>query len=124
MGTINLQGNTLTQAPKWQYNVSGQYSFPVSDNLEITARADYKWQSRVQFDFYNHPLNTEGSYGLLNASVGLGASDKDWALTAWIRNALDERYVTQANTASGANPSRSGSLGAPRLFGVTFGYRF
>lgn len=123
-GAINLEGNTLAQAPEWQANVSGAYTFPVSDSLEMTARADYKWQSKVQFDFYNHPLNTEDSYGLFNVSIGLGSSSKRWAFTAWTRNALDERYVTQAVTASGANPSRSGSLGGPRMYGVTFNGRF
>jgi iron complex outermembrane receptor protein len=122
-GAINLEGNTLTQAPKWQFNVSGGYSFPLTERLEMTARADYKWQSRVQFDFYNHPTNTEDAYGLLNASLSVGPPSLRWALTAWVRNAFDERYVTQANTASGANPSRSGSLGMPRMFGATLNWR-
>lgn len=123
-GAINLQGNTLVQAPEWQFNVSGAYTFAVSDHLDVITRADYKWQSKVEFDFYNNPLNTEDSYGLLNASIGLATRDRSWSLTAWIRNALDERYVTQANTASGAYPSRSGSLGMPRMYGATLGYRF
>lgn len=122
-GAMNLEGNTLAQAPEWQFNVSGAYTFVASEKFDITARVDYKWQSQVEFDYYNHPLNTEDSYGLLNASIGFATSDRTWSLTGWIRNALDERYVTQANTASGAFPSRSGSLGTPRMYGVTLGYR-
>jgi iron complex outermembrane receptor protein len=122
-GAINLEGNTLAQAPKWQFNVSGGYSFPLSEHLEMTARADYKWQSKVQFDFYNNPTNKEDSYGLFNASLGVGPPSMRWALTAWVRNAFDERYVTQANTASGANPARIGSIGAPRMFGATLNWR-
>ena len=123
-GAVNLEGNQLTQAPKWQANVSGEYAFPVSSRLEITARADYKWQSEVHFDIYNNPLNSQGSYGLLNSSLAVGALDKTWSLSAWIRNALDERYISQATTRPGANAYTSGSTGTPRMYGATFNYRF
>lgn len=123
-GAIDLTGNQLTQAPEWQYNTSGQYIMPVSDTLELFVRADYKWQSRVYFDFYNNPLNTQESYGLLNASFGLAAQDTSWAITGWIRNATDERYVTQGAVTTSANPSRTGSLGMPRMYGVTLDRRF
>ena len=107
-GAVDLTGNSLTQAPEWQYNVSGQYVFSVTDSHEITARADYKWQSQVYFDFYNNPLNSQDAYGLLNASVGFGAKDKSWTVSGWVRNAFDERYVTQGTTTTGANPARTG----------------
>lgn len=123
-GAIDLTGNQLTQAPEWQYNTSGQYILPVSDTLDLFVRADYKWQSRVYFDFYNNPLNTQDSYGLLNASFGLAAQDASWAITGWIRNATDERYVTQGAVTTSANPSRTGSLGMPRMYGVTLDKRF
>lgn len=123
-GAIDLTGNSLSQAPEWQYNVSGQYAFPVSDLLEVTARADYKWQSKVFFDFYNNPLNTQDAYGLLNASLAIGRQDKSWTLSGWVRNAFDERYVTQGTTTTAANPARTGSIGMPQMYGVTLDYRF
>lgn len=122
-GALNLEGNTLAQAPEWQFHVSSAYSFPIAGNLEITARADYKWQSNVEFDFYNHPTNRQDSYGLFNASLGVGPQNLRWALTGWIRNAFDERYVAQANMGTGANPARTGSIGAPRMYGATFYWR-
>jgi len=124
VGSQNLQGNILTQAPKWQFSLSGQYTFQVSNGLGITPRLDYKWQSRVFFDIYNHPLNSQGSYGLLNASLAVGPPSGKWSLTAWARNAFDKRYIAQANVAPGANPSLVGSVGAPRIYGVTAGIRF
>jgi iron complex outermembrane receptor protein len=123
-GAVNLEGNQLTQAPKWQFNTSGEYAVPIAANLEITARADYKWQSTVHFDIYNNPLNSQGSYGLLNSSIAVGTLDKAWSLTAWIRNALDERYISQAATRPGANAYTSGSIGTPRMYGATVYHRF
>lgn len=123
-GALDLTGNQLAQAPKWQFNISGQYVVPVSAELEVTARADYKWQDLVYFDIYNHPLNTQPSYGLLNASLALGAQDKSWTLSAWARNALDKRYFAQGVTRPGAAPYTSGSLGAPRMYGLSANFRF
>ena len=98
---------------------------PISSSLEITARADYKWQDDIYFDLFNNPLNTQQSYGLLNASLSLGTIDGKWSLTAFARNAMDERYVSQSLTAASATtPSRVGQLGTPRQYGVTLGYRF
>jgi iron complex outermembrane receptor protein len=123
-GAIQLQDNRLTQAPEWQFNTSAQYSFPLSDRLELTARVDYKWQSRVYFDIYNNPQNSQPAYGLLNASVQVGAQDKAWSLMAWVRNATDERYISQGSAGSGANPAVTGSLGLPRMYGLTLDRHF
>lgn len=123
-GAKQLQDNLLVQSPHWQFNTSAQYSFPVSDNLEVTARVDYKWQSRAYFDIYNNPQASQGAYGLLNASVDVGPVGRAWSVTGWIRNATDERYVSQGSAGSGATPAVVGSLGMPRMYGVTLNRRF
>jgi iron complex outermembrane recepter protein len=124
-GEQDLTGNRLPQAPEWQYSVSGQYTFPISNGFEMVARADYKWQDDIYFDLFNNSLNTQDDYGLLNASVSIVTMDRSWALTAFTRNAFDERYVSQSLTAaSDTVPSRVGQLGSPREYGLTLSYRF
>jgi iron complex outermembrane receptor protein len=124
-GDQDLTGSRLPQAPRWQFGVSGEYGFPISSTLEIEARADYKWQSEVYFDLFNNRLNTQGTYGLLNASLSLGTLDESWSLTAFVRNAFDERYVSSSVTsASDTVPARVGQLGAPSMVGVTLTHRF
>jgi iron complex outermembrane receptor protein len=123
-GAKALEGNRLPQAPQWQYTLSGQYTFPVSQKLEVTARTDYKGQARVYFDIYNNPQNSQGAYGLLNASLSIGTQNKAWALTGWLRNAFDERYISSANAGSGANAAITGSIGMPRMYGATIDVRF
>ena len=78
----------------------------------------------MYFDIYNDALNVQGAYGLLNASLGIGTLDREWSLSGWIRNANDERYLSQANVKPGAAPARAGSLGVPRMYGATLTYRF
>jgi iron complex outermembrane receptor protein len=123
-GAKALEGNRLSQAPDWQYSFSGQYTFPLSAKLELTPRVDYKGQNRVYFDIYNNPQNSQAAYGLLNASLSIGSQSKAWALTAWIRNATDERYISSANAGSGATAAISGSPGMPRMYGATLNTRF
>ncbi|WP_417318739.1 TonB-dependent receptor [Emcibacter sp.] len=125
LGVKDLTGNRLPQAPDWQFSLSAEYSFAVSNDLEITTRADYKWQDDVYFDLFNNELNTQDSYGLLNASVSLSTVDGSWSLTAYAVNALDERYVGQSLTAaSDTTPGRVGQIGAPRMYGMTLYHRF
>jgi iron complex outermembrane receptor protein len=124
LGNQNLSGRRVTQAPKWQFAMAGAYNFLVSDNVMMTLRADYKWQSKVYFDIYNDALDTRGAYGLLNGSVSIATVDADWTLTAWIHNAFDKRYVSDMNMSPSANPARAGSLGLPRMYGLTLHYHF
>lgn len=123
-GAVNLQDNRLTQAPEWQFNTSAQYTTPISRDFEMTARADYKWQSRTYFDIYNNPYDSQSAYGLLNATLAIGTRDKAWALTGWVRNGFDKRYVSQSSAGSGANAAITGSLGMPRMYGASLYHRF
>lgn len=123
-GAKDLEGNRLPQAPSWQYTVSGQYAFPISANLQITTRADYKWQGRTYFDIYNNPQNSQGDYGLLNGSLSIGSRSSAWELAGWVRNAFDKRYISSANAGSGPNAAIMGSIGLPRMYGATLYTRF
>ncbi len=103
----------------WQFGLSGEYSFPISGRLGITARADYKWQNDIYFDLFNNPLNTQHAYGLLNGSALDRDARREWSLAAFARNAFDKRYVSQSLTAaSDTVPARVGQLGTPREYGV------
>jgi iron complex outermembrane receptor protein len=123
-GAEDLQDNSLPQAPKWQFNTSAQYVFPISGKLQITAHVDYKWQSRVYFDIYNNALNAQDPYGLLNASLGIGSSQDGWSLSGWVRNAFDTRYISEGTVSPGATPSVNGTIGMPRMYGATFTVNF
>jgi outer membrane receptor protein involved in Fe transport len=51
--------------------------------------------------------------------------DSQWALTAYMKNVFDKRYVTQANDASSnVNPTRAGTYGEPRVMGIMLGYKY
>lgn len=125
LGTRDFSGNRLARAPEWQYAVSGEYAIPFGDTLEASLRADYQWQSQIYFSFFNHELNSQDAYGLLNLNASIGPQDGGWRLSAFARNVADEFYVTYAESnVSLGSPSLGGAVGQPRTYGVSLEYRF
>ncbi|MBA4759299.1 TonB-dependent receptor [Sphingosinicella sp.] len=125
LGLRDLSGNRLTRAPEWQFTTSGIYTLPIGNSLQAIFRADYQWQSKVYFSFFNHPLNAQKAYGVLNLSASLGGVDGNWRLDAFVRNVTDAFYVTyaEANVSQG-NPSLGGAVGQPRMYGLSAEFKF
>jgi iron complex outermembrane receptor protein len=125
LGERDLSGNRLTRAPEWQFAASAEYGIALGNSLGVGIRADYQWQSRQFFSFYNHELNSQDAYGLLNLSVTVGPQDGRWQLAAYAYNLTDEFYVfyAEANVAAG-NPSLGGAIGPPRMYGLSLAYNF
>lgn len=125
LGLRDLSGNRLARAPEWQLGVSGEYTLPLGNSLTASLRADYQWQSRIYFSFFNHPLNSQKAYGVLNLYASVGQDDSRWRLAAFARNVTDTFYVTsaEANVSLG-NPSLGGAVGQPRTYGVSATFNF
>ncbi len=128
LGVLDLSGNQLVRAPKWQLNLSGQYETPITDDMNAVLRVDYQWQDRIYFSFFNHDLNSQDSYGLLNLSAGIETDDGVWALTAFAHNVFDEKYIVDSGSlpaeTPGSEPTRRGNVGAPRMYGISLAYKF
>lgn len=125
LGVRDFSGNRLARAPEWQYTLSADYTQPLGGGMDATFRADWQWQSKVFFSFYNHPLNSQDAYGLLNLNASIGPHDGNWRLSLFVRNAADTYYVTyaEANVAAGF-PSLGGAVGQPRTYGASIGFTF
>ncbi|HET9446825.1 MAG TPA: TonB-dependent receptor [Steroidobacteraceae bacterium] len=123
LGQRDLSGNRLARAPEWQFSGSAEYGFALGSSLGAAIRADYQWQSRQFFSFYNHELNSQESYGLLNLSVAVAPKDGRWLVSAFARNVTDEFYVfyAEANVPAGF-PSLGGAVGPPRMYGLSLTY--
>ncbi len=120
----DLSGNRLARSPEWQFNIGLEYSVPVFTSLVTTLRADYQWQDRMFFSFFNHDAVSQDSYGLLNLQVSLSDDRDDWQLTAFVRNVFDERYLSTVHTSGLIIPTIQGDIGEPRMYGVSLAYNF
>ena len=119
-GVLNLAGNKLPRSPTSQFDLGAHYTnIPVSANWALSFHANYAWQARIYFNFFNQPLLSQASYGLLNVSATLNSADGKWQLTGFSNNATDKRYWSniQFGTALAAVPYVNGMIGEPRTYG-------
>jgi|HubBroStandDraft_1064217.scaffolds.fasta_scaffold00146_36 iron complex outermembrane receptor protein len=87
-------GQRLTDVPYDTYDGLVQYNFPLTDELNMTARLDYDWTGRSNgsyqegnSNYYNPP------YAVANASIGIVADRYEVALFA--KNLFDNETIIQ-----------------------------
>jgi iron complex outermembrane receptor protein len=116
----DLSHNDFYQTPRLQASAGGSYQLPTPVG-ELTLRADYAWQSRIQFNVIND-FNNQGAYGTANARVSLAAHTGTWEIAAYGNNLADRRYAYTGGTL-GAPLAPSPTIawqipGAPRTVGI------
>jgi iron complex outermembrane recepter protein len=127
-----VNGNQLTNAPEWVYNLSLVQSFYFDQSeLDLLLHYDY-------MDEHIHMLAGENSdawqqnfsekaVGLLNlhASYYFGTL-RQYKVALWTKNLLDEQYCRERSTIPGANTeiTRLCVQGEPQTVGLTFSYQF
>jgi len=118
----NFNGNYLNYAPKFKVFAGVRYVQPIGGAGDLTFNVDYSHQGKMYSDprnratFYLIP-----SYDLWNARVTYASAGERWNVSAWIRNATDEEYITNHSLASLTNIDRV-IWGEPRLYGISFTY--
>lgn len=114
-----LTGSRLPRAPEHQLRGDLNLTFDVSDRVEIIARADASYFSSqfLALGAGQIPNTTQGGYTLVNGSLTLAIDDSPLALTVFVRNLTDERYLGAVNFFGG--PPAVQYWAPPRTFGVT-----
>jgi len=98
----NLNGATLNNAPRWKFNVGGQYDVPLGNDVAAFVNFNYRWQSKVNFSLSQDPYTVQRSYGILDASIGGTAHDKRYRLAFFVNNLLNKHYaVSLGDSTSG-----------------------
>lgn len=95
VGTFDLAGDPngqtagaqLPQSPKHQVILSADFRRPLTDNVKGFIRGDLTYESKRYDQVHN--LAHTGNSNLLNLRTGIEL--KDWTLTLWMDNALDDR---------------------------------
>ena len=111
----DVAGNQLTNSAKWSGNTSVEWKAARFGSGELTLRANATYQSKVYFDVHQTPSIVDKGHIVADASATLQI--KDWSIVAWINNAFNEHYFTNAlNTSSEGFTYKV--RGTPREFGV------
>ena len=99
-------GNDAPYIAEHTANLGFQYRAPISDNLELFARADYERRGDQFWDVTNS--TARDALDLVNARLGIEDSGGKWSLTGSVYNLGDERYNSEwvAGGFSAAAPGR------------------
>ena len=124
LGVQDLEGNRLTQAPKFTVNAGVQYTAPVG-NGDLTLRGEVNYVSRVYFTAFNDKAVGQRQNTKFNAYLNYDLDRRHWRVSLFVRNITNK--VTRANglvsSAVYGSPI-TGSVSPPRIFGALVGYSF
>lgn len=118
----NVAGNSLTRAPKWQFNAGADYKWPASFG-EVDFSADYRYESSVFYSETNQDTNAfkAKAWGEFDLRTGLTSNDGNWELAIFGRNLLDDRHITQVAPYNGFPIA---ALNQPRTIGISVTARY
>ncbi|NIB40776.1 TonB-dependent receptor [Pseudomaricurvus alkylphenolicus] len=122
LGT-DAEGNRLANTPELTVNSVISYRWQLPQNYLLKAALDMSWQDDIYFSIANDPRASEDSYLITNASLTLSPEDEQWQARAWVKNLNEEEYFTEQFIGGPAGLA-SGTIGAPRTFGVELTYHW
>jgi len=96
--SLSRLNNRLSFAPLWSGVAAATYTVGISSSLEFHANVNEKYNSSYNTGSDLDPRKLQGSYGLLNARLGLGSPDGKWTGEIWGANL--------ANTGSDLDPRK------------------
>lgn len=110
----NLDGKRLNNAPRFKFNIGGEYDFPLrGEDLGGFLTLNYRWQSDVNYSLNQDPVTIQKAYGVVDGSIGATAGGGKYKLSVFVNNLLDKRFaVGIGNTTSGfsALPGATGVI--------------
>nr|ART38496.1 G1 [uncultured bacterium] len=119
----DLSGRVLPGAPKWSGAVGGEYSHPVTPDVEAYVGFDYSYRSSIYYASNLAASSRIPGYSLVNARVG-ARIDERFDVSVWARNLFNKDYFSTLQPAAFNTGLVSGVLGDPRVIGFTGRVRF
>jgi iron complex outermembrane receptor protein len=64
---VNLNGNSLLNAPELTVSLGGQYTHFFNNGMSLTGRLDYYWQDEFYTSTFNRPQDLIDAWDVINA---------------------------------------------------------
>lgn len=111
--------------PEWKIGTGIQYRIPLPSGAALTPRLDYRYQSRVETQAINNPLNFIDGYGLFNGRLAYQSPDERIEFALTVKNIFDKYYyINLYDQAFQSYAFLSGQPGRPREWSVSARYSF
>lgn len=119
---IDISGNRLTRAPKYQLYTRAEYKVQAGD-YELTATAAYRYQSKVFFLEANQaaPTYQQGGWSQIDLRLTAQGLSNGISMSLYLTNLTNKRVLTQVASYSGLP---QGIPNEPRKIGIQFRYAF
>jgi iron complex outermembrane receptor protein len=123
---LDTKGKRMGGTPKFQMAAGFDWILPIRQNADVVFTPTVAYNSGIWFD----PENRSGSgkdgvsddgYTIVNLNLRYQPHDANWKVTAWMKNALDEKY-NRGGAAAGL--LLFGWAGDPRQVGLSVAYDF
>jgi len=92
--TQDLGGEPLDNAPEWTVSSYIQYDFDVGEQLLGIARLEHNFIDSFYLDQDLDENLTNDQVNLVNFRLSLANAARDWDVSVWGRNILDEEYYS------------------------------
>ena len=119
----DLSGNEMPFADM-TLSMGLAYTFQ-TNNLEVTPRLDYYYQSEAYSSIFNIETSKIPAWDEWNFSLLVVPTDGDWNIRFWAQNLTDDRNITGTGVGnSSVGHTASVFVREPRSFGMSFGLGF
>ena len=112
-GTVNIDGNSLPNAPRWVGNVTARYGVPIGDG-ELYVYTDWAYRSKINFFLYESVEYSDDRLVEGGLRVGYVAPGGRWEVAAFGRNITDDTSLEGGIDFN----NLTGFINDPRTFGV------
>jgi iron complex outermembrane receptor protein len=112
--TATVVGNEAPLISRYTLNLTANYRTPITDTLDLTARADYRRTGRTWFDVDNS--TSRDPIDLVDTRVGIAGAN--WSLTGFAQNLFDIKYNAEFSPGGFVFKAR------PRRYGVEASFNF
>ncbi|SFV07238.1 TonB-dependent receptor [Pseudoduganella namucuonensis] len=114
-GRVVIDGNALPQAPKWIFNASARYNWPLADG-NLFVLTDWSYRSKVNFFLYESVEFTGKAMTEGGLRVGYNWAGGKYEVAAFGRNITDTQRITGGIDFN----NLTGFINEPRQWGVQF----
>ena len=122
---IDQDGNRIAGSPEYSYNIGAAYTFFLGDIGDLTLSTNYYWQDEYYTRNFNATADLVDEWEVWNASARLQSADDTWYAEAWIKNIMDDEFVTGSYLTSPVSSLFTNQfILDPQTYGATVGYRW
>jgi iron complex outermembrane recepter protein len=115
---FNATGNQLERAPKFVFNVGGDYKFPLPNGAVLDTTA--KWYHNSGFYWEPTDRFRQSAYSIVNLSSSYEFLGDHFSITAWVSNLTNQYYQTALLLLPTSIDVKDAE---PRMCGVSFKWK-